>query len=157
MAISVFTETTEQSATPSRGWILYDGECQFCLGWVRRMEPILAPRGFAFLPLQTRWVRAFLSLPEEELLGEMRVIFRNGHNRRNGQAFGGADAIVELAKHVWWGWPLVVLAQIPIARRLLRARYRAIAARRYCVNGSCALPLRRDSESKNTPEGGIHT
>jgi hypothetical protein len=112
------------------------------------MKPVLAPRGFAFVPLQTPWVRAFFHLPEDELLSEMRVVFstgdnwRDGQNERVGRAFGGADAIVELAKHVWWAWPLVALAQIPRARRLLRAGYRAVAARRYCVNGTCAVASR---------------
>jgi predicted DCC family thiol-disulfide oxidoreductase YuxK len=169
MAISVFTEITEERAADLRGWVLYDGECQFCLGWVRRMKPIFAPRGFAFLPLQTPWVRAFFDLPEAELLSEMRVVFNkfndfhNGndehtaHNECAGRAFGGVDAIVELAKHVWWAWPLVALAQIPIARDFLRARYRAIAARRYCVNGACAVPVRESgfrSHSDPEPQSG---
>jgi predicted DCC family thiol-disulfide oxidoreductase YuxK len=161
MAISVFTEITDAKTHPIRGWVLYDGECQFCLGWVRRMTPVLAPRGFAFLPLQTLWVRAFLHLPEEELLGEMRVLLRDGGDGRDeqnecaGQAFGGADAILELAKHVWWAWPLAAVAQIQTVRNLLRAGYRAVAARRYCVNGRCSLPPRGNSQSKSTPEGGI--
>src|ERR1700719_2375474 len=146
MAISISTETTEAGTRPSRGWILYDGECQFCLGWTRRMKPILAPRGFAFLPLQTPWVRAFFHLPEAELLSEMRVVFSKLDNFKTGndgrsdcvaQSLGGADAIVELAKHVWWAWPLVAFAQIPGTRRLLRTRYRAIAEWRYCVDGRC--------------------
>ena len=160
MAISVSTEITEEKAADLRGWVLYDGECQFCLGWVRRMKPVLAPRGFAFLPLQTPWVRAFFDLPEAELLSEMRVVFNNFHHRNStgaGRAFGGADAIVELAKHVWWAWPLVAVVQIPFAGNFLRARYRAIAARRYCANGACAVPRRRNSENTNTHEGGIRT
>jgi hypothetical protein len=109
------------------------------------MKPVLEPRGFAFLPLQTPWVRAFFHLPAGELLREMRVITNGGkggrdeHTEVSGLAFGGADAIVELAKHVWWAWALVALAQIPGARKLLRAAYRAVASRRYCVNGRCAL------------------
>jgi predicted DCC family thiol-disulfide oxidoreductase YuxK len=163
MTISVSTEITEGSVA-GRGWVLYDGDCQFCVGWVRRMKPVLAPRGFAFLPLQTPWVRAFFNLPEAELLGEMRVVFgefenfndgHNGHSDCIRQAFGGANAIIELAKHVWWAWPLVAIAQIPGARRFFRAAYRAIAARRYCANGACAVPRRENSQNTNTPEGGI--
>src|SRR5271154_476805 len=157
MAISVSTEITEEKAASIRGWILYDGGCQFCIGWVRRMKPIFVPRGFEFLPLQTPWVRAFFNLPEAELLSEMRVVFnnnsKNGNSGRVGQTFGGADAIVELAKHVWWAWPLVAVAQIPIARNFLRARYRAIAAQRYCMNGACAVPVRESGlRSHRDPE-----
>src|SRR5271168_5266353 len=150
MNISVSTEITEGNVTGRRGWVLYDGDCQFCLGWVRRMKPILVPRGFEFLPLQTPWVRAFFHLPEAELLSEMRVVFNTINNRNNEnsacqRSFGGADAVIELAKHVWWAWPLAALAQIPIARNFLRERYRAIAARRYCANGACAVPRRENS------------
>jgi predicted DCC family thiol-disulfide oxidoreductase YuxK len=118
---------------PSQGWVLFDGDCQFCRRWIARMEPILTPRGFAFLPLQTRWVRTFLGLPENGLLAEMRLLLRNG------ETCGGADAIVALAKYVWWGWPLVALAQVPGARRALRAAYRRVAARRYCLSDACTV------------------
>jgi len=163
MAISVSTEVTEKNGAGHRGWVLYDADCQFCVGWVRRMKPIFVPRGFEFLPLQTSWVRAFFHLPEAELLSEMRVVFNNSNNGSNenrgrvGQTFGGADAIAELARCVWWARPMVAITQIPGARRLFRASYRAIAARRYCANGACALPRRGNSRNTNTHEGGIRT
>lgn len=140
--ISVNTERTECRLKPGpskslsqrfRGWILFDADCQFCLAWVRLLSPIFSPRAFVFLPLQTPWVRAFFQLPEEKLLGEMRLLTRNR------EAFGGADAIIELAKQVWWAWPLVVFGHLPGARPLLRAGYRAIAARRHCLNNSCSI------------------
>ena len=146
MHISVFTEITDTSsaghgcrncgddAAPQVGWVLYDGECEFCRGIVRRIRGILTPRGFAFLPLQTPWVRAAFDLPERELLSEMRVLVRTG------EKFGGADAILVLAGTIWWAWPVVVLARIPGARRLLGSAYRYVAARRYCVAGACDIP-----------------
>ena len=96
------------------------------------MEPVLGPRGFSSLALQTPWVRALLHLPEEELLSEMRVLLLDG------EMFGGADAIVALARYAWWGWPLVAIAHAPGVRRLLRAAYRRVAAQRYCAGGACA-------------------
>ena len=155
MPISVHTETTDDDtiasrrsiscdpAAPSRGWILYDGECQFCSNWVRRTRPIVGPRGFAFAPLQTPWVRASFPLPQDQLLVEMRVLLRAG------KSFGGVDAIIELAKYVWWAWPLVALAQIPGMHRALRVAYRKIAARRRCRDGSCGVP----SEIRNKSYG----
>jgi hypothetical protein len=95
---------------------------------------VFEPRGFAFLPLQTPWVRVEFNLPEQELLAEMRLLMRNG------EKFGGADAIPVLAKFVWWAWPVVVFAQIPGARRFLRAVYRYVAARRYCIARICSIP-----------------
>ncbi len=58
----------------------------------------------------------------------------------DGKILGGADAVIELAGQIWWGWPLWALAQIPGSRPLLRALYRGIAARRYCVGGGCQRP-----------------
>jgi len=113
------------------------------------MEPVLGPRGFGFLALQTPWVRALLHLPEEQLLDEMRVLLLDG------EMFGGADAIVALARYVWWGWPLVAIAHVPGARRLLRAAYRWVAARRYCTSGTCSA--RRGFHNSTAGRGGRFT
>ena len=147
--ISVSTEITDAASKPSRGWVLFDGDCQFCRRWVDRMDPILAPRGFVFLPLQTPWVRAFFHFPENQLLGEMRVLLRNG------ETHGGADAIIALAKYVWWGWPLVALAQVAGMRRAFRAAYRRVAARRHCLTGACSVGRDTNLPMPSTSEGGI--
>jgi predicted DCC family thiol-disulfide oxidoreductase YuxK len=131
--ISVYTEMSEADRRPSAGWILFDGNCQFCRSCVRRLKPIFEPRGFAFLPLQTPWVRAFFRMPEDRLLSEMRVLLRSGETN------GGADAVIALAKHVLWAWPLVIAAYIPGVLRLLRALYRYIATRRSCLSGACSI------------------
>jgi lipase maturation factor 1 len=143
MEISVSTEITDEDRKPSRGWVLFDGDCQFCRRWVARIEPVLAPRGFVFLSLQTPWVRNFFHLPEDQLLGEMRVLLRNG------QTYGGADAIIALAKYVWWSWPLVALVHIPGVRRALRAAYRRVAARRHCINGACSASIQVQPSQQN--------
>jgi lipase maturation factor 1 len=147
--ISVVTEMTDATTMPSQGWVLFDGDCQFCRRWVTRMEPILAPRGFVFLPLQTPWVRAFFHFPENQLLGEMRVLLRNG------ETYGGADAIIALARYVWWAWPLVALAQVPGVRRAIRAAYRRVAARRLCLSGACSVGRDTNLPVPPTGEGGL--
>lgn len=131
--ISVSTEMND-GTTPTRGRVLFDGECPFCRSWVRRLEPILGPRGFAFVPLQTPWVREYFHLPEDQLLSEMQVLLRTG------QTYGGADAIIALAKYVWWAWPFALVSQLPGVRHALRAAYRHVAARRYCAAGACSIP-----------------
>ena len=141
MQSSVFTEITDNPppvlsrppSDPRRGWILFDAECNFCRSIVSRTYSVFAPRGFAFLPLQTPWVRTVFHLPYEKLLSEMRVLTRNG------EKFGGADAIPLLARYVWWAWPLVAFAHLPGARHLLRVAYRFVASRRYCISGTCSV------------------
>ena len=147
--ISVSAEITDATSKPSRGWVLFDGDCQFCRRWVDRIEPILAPRGFVFLPLQTPWVRAFFHFPENQLLGEMRVLLRNG------EIHGGADAVIALARYVWWGWPLVAFAQVPGVRRALRAAYRRVAARRHCLSDACSVGRDTNLPVPPTSQGGI--
>lgn len=145
---SVSTETNEIRPGSFRGWVLFDGECPFCRRWARRLHPLLAPRGFLFLPLQVPWVRAHFHLSEEELLGEMRVLLRDG------EAFGGADAMLHLARYIWWARPLVMLAKIPGVCRLLRDAYRFIAARRECHSGTCVVMRPSPLESMTQQEGG---
>ena len=124
---SVLTEITESvEATPPHGWIFYDAACRSCAGLAARFSDVFAQRGFTFAPLQEKWVQQTLGLSEAEALQEMRVLTRDG------RALAGADAIVFLARQVWWMWPLGWLARLPGARALLRKVYRWFAAHRHC-------------------------
>lgn len=76
-----------------------------------------------------------MGVSDAELLSELRLL------RADGRCLGGAEAIVDIARHVWWGWPLVAFARWPGARRLLAAGYRWVANRR----GSCAIPARQQA------------
>ena len=51
----------------------------------------------------------------------------------DGQSFSGADALIFLARRIWWAWPLAVVALIPGVRSLLRRAYGYYASRR-CVD-----------------------
>ena len=128
------TEMTDKDAKqPTAGWVCYDGECAFCVRWLRRTESHLLRRGFDFVPLQATWVRAKLNVPEVELLNEMRVILPDN------RILGGSDAVVVLARYIWWLWPLWFASKIPGAMPLLRAGYRFIAKNRHCENDKCEI------------------
>ncbi len=130
--ISLSSEMTDAKGRRARaGWVFFDGQCSFCLTWVRRFGPFLEPRGFALAPLQDPRVQVLLGLPPEQLLLEMRVLTPEGRQ------YGGADAFIFLARHVWWGWPLYALAKVPGMRGILRAGYRWVAARRQCASAAC--------------------
>jgi predicted DCC family thiol-disulfide oxidoreductase YuxK len=133
----VNTEITEYTSRPPiHGWVLYDGECSLCISLARRFDSLLLSRGFRLTPLQTPWVRERLSFQAGAPFTEMGLLTTDG------RAFGGADAIVEIARRIWWGRPFFVLAQIPGARPVLRAGYRRIADRRHCLGGACRMPRR---------------
>lgn len=109
------------------GSILYDANCRLCRDLMRRFTKTFTSRCFVFSPLQ-------LELRPGERPREMRV------RTTDGLDYGGADAVLFLARFVWWGWPLRWFAKLPAAKQLLRRIYCEIASRRTCDNGACLLP-----------------
>jgi len=121
---SVNTEITDNGgATRPNACVLYDGACPMYTRLARRFAPVLGRRQFDLAPLQTPWVRARLGLGSDELLREMRL------HTGDGQIFGGADALVQIARAIWWAWPFYAMMQLPGARPLLRLGYRCVANR----------------------------
>jgi alginate O-acetyltransferase complex protein AlgI len=88
-------------------------------------------RGFRLASLQTAWVRERLQMPPNAPIEEMKLLLANGGT------LGGADALVEIARHIWWAWPVTAFAGLPGGLRLLRMFYRRFAANRYCLGGRC--------------------
>ena len=80
-----------------------------------------------------RLVYLRLGVPDERLLAEMRLRLRDG------KVFGGAAAVVEIARRIWWAWPLWALSRLPGAMRPMHATYRWIARHRTCPNGACGI------------------
>jgi alginate O-acetyltransferase complex protein AlgI len=128
---------TERTAEAVKGWVLYDGGCSLCTGLVARFGAMLRRHRFDLAPLQTTWVHQRLGLTVNEPLAEMKLLTADG------RVFGGADALVQIARRIWWTWPLFALACIPGAMILIRVSYRWIAANRNCLNGRCRIPLRK--------------
>jgi predicted DCC family thiol-disulfide oxidoreductase YuxK len=122
-SISVNTEITDINART--GLIFYDGECALCAGWARRFERELRAAGFGLATLPNRQAGAAVA--------EMVVLTPEGRR------FGGADAIVQIARRLWWAWPLFALAHAPGAMPALHAAYRRLAANRHCLGGACRV------------------
>jgi len=87
-----------------RGWICFDRDCTICTSLARRFRRTFEKRGFGLAALQDPRVAALLALPPDQVLQEMRVITTTG------EIHGGAEAIVYLAKQVWWAWPIFAVA-----------------------------------------------
>jgi predicted DCC family thiol-disulfide oxidoreductase YuxK len=115
------------------GEIFYDGECPFCVSCVRRFERVLRRHRFSLLPLQSPGAASWLVVAPENLLDEMRLRLRDG------QVLGGADALMEIARRIWWAWPLWAVSRLPGAMQLFRAAYRLFARNRACVGNACAI------------------
>ena len=130
-------ETAPPCGGSFRGWILYDGACRSCTASARRFDKIFRRRGFLFLPLQTNWVIKRLALEPGAHLEEMCVLTSDGRD------IGGADAVIFLARQIWWTRPFAVLARMSGMHRLLDRGYRWIAAHRGCNHLACDVKRRR--------------
>ena len=116
--------------------MLYDADCRFCTDTAIRLAPLLHRHGLTPAPLQTPGLRERAGLKAGEPLVEMKLLVGDS-------VFGGADAIVQIVRRIWWAWPLYVLSFVPGARPLFHRLYRSIADRRNCVSGRCDLRATR--------------
>ncbi len=123
-------------ATGPAGWVYYDGECRLCRAWAERLRETLAKHRFHLLPLQSPDAARQLRIGNPTRSGEMKLRLADG------TILGGADALIEIARRVWWGRPLWVVSRLPGIMAVLRAGYRLLAANRLCANGVCLITHR---------------
>jgi predicted DCC family thiol-disulfide oxidoreductase YuxK len=135
--ISLANEYTDSKGKHARGWLFFDAECGFCTRLARWLAPILQRRGLATAPLQDPRVGALLGTSRSELLRELRFVLSDG------QQYGGADAVLAIAREIWWGRPLVWLSKIPGTPRAMHASYRWVAAKLSCATASAACSVSR--------------
>jgi len=134
--ITLVDKLTDRKGRQARGWLFFDAECGFCTHIARWLAPILARRGLGVAPLQDPRVSALLGMSGNELLKELRFLLSDGRN------YGGARAVVEVAREIWWAKPFVWLAGLPGMMHVLEAGYKRIAARRGCVAETCEVRTR---------------
>jgi predicted DCC family thiol-disulfide oxidoreductase YuxK len=121
--------------------VFYDAECRLCVAGATRLSGVLARRHIDLVPLQSPGASALLGVPEEQLLVEMRLRLRDG------TVLGGAAAVAEIARRIWWASPLWVISRLPGAMRPMNAVYRWIARNRTCLNGACSVETKRRSSA----------
>ncbi|MGB2665265.1 MAG: DCC1-like thiol-disulfide oxidoreductase family protein [Candidatus Acidiferrum sp.] len=132
--ISLASEYTDTKGRHAKGWLFFDADCNFCTRLARWLAPILARRGFAVAPLQDPRVSALLGLSQQERLRELRLLLSDGLH------YGGAEAVVAVARQIWWAQPLVWLTHLPGAKNLLRNGYCWVAVHRSCTTSACLGP-----------------
>ena len=131
--LSLSNDYTDTKGRHANGFLFFDADCVFCTKIARRLQPILQRRNLAVAPLQDPRVATLLGLSHENLMREMHLLMSDGTR------YGGADAVVALARQIWWAAPLVWLSKIPGVMTLLRAGYRNIARNRSCAAAACAI------------------
>jgi predicted DCC family thiol-disulfide oxidoreductase YuxK len=132
LSISVITEIPDNKVIERlRGCVFYDGHCAVCMRLAEQSRRLLRRQRIDLAPLQTGGLAPRLGVPTDNLLKEMRFLTKAGG------VFGGAEAVVQIARRTWWGWPLFALSRVPGVMRALRCLYRWIAGRRNCGDGVC--------------------
>ncbi|MFZ0819788.1 MAG: DUF393 domain-containing protein [Candidatus Acidiferrales bacterium] len=129
--ISLASEFTDAKGRHARGWLFYDRDCGFCTRTAMWLAPALAKRGIAIAPLQDPRVGELLGLSDEALLVEMQVLLADDAD--SGRQYGGADAVVALAREIWWARPILWFSKLPGGMRALGAGYRWVASHRKCA------------------------
>jgi predicted DCC family thiol-disulfide oxidoreductase YuxK len=132
--ISLSNEYTDTKSRHAKGWLFFDADCRFCTKIARQLAPILESRGLALAPLQDPRVAPLLGLSNENLMREIHLLMSDG------EQYAGADAVVALARQIWWASPLVWLSEIPGMMHVMRSAYRLVAANRNCSATNCAVP-----------------
>jgi predicted DCC family thiol-disulfide oxidoreductase YuxK len=135
--ISLASELTDGKGRHARGWLFYDAECNFCTSFARCLAGPLCRRKLAVAPLQDPRVVALLGVPRSELMRAIRFVLSDGRH------YVGAEALLALARELWWARPLAWAARVPGATRAIRAANNWTAQHRRCSSHLCL------SESRN--------
>jgi predicted DCC family thiol-disulfide oxidoreductase YuxK len=131
--ITLADEFTDRKERTARGWLFFDAECRFCTRIARWLDPVLRRRGLGVAPLQDPRVSALLGMSGRELLKELRFLMSDGTHA------GGANAVLAVAREIWWAHPLIWLAALPGMMSVLDTAYRWVAARRGCSSEWCEV------------------
>ncbi len=116
-----------------KGWVLYDGMCGFCSWWIPFWRKTINKTGYDTAPLQAKWVREKLNLPEDLLNKDIVLLFSDGRK------LVGADAYIYGMKTVWWSSPVGLLLSIPPFRQLTWLFYKLFNRDRFLVSRVCHL------------------
>lgn len=116
-----------------RGQIFYDASCGLCSASYRRFGPLTERRGYRWIPVQEPRARELLGLDEGQLPEELKLLTTGG------RMLGGADALLHVARTIWWAWPAWALAHFPGVKPAMRAVYRRIARRRHNISRACGI------------------
>ena len=117
-----------------RGTIGYDAYCPVCLSTMARWREVFTLRGFVWVPLHDAYWLGRLGLHPGETPGEIQLELAGG------RLLSGADAVMWLARRVWWLSPLGLIGWLPGVRRLTQWAYAWVARNRYCLGDVCTLP-----------------
>ena len=116
---------------PNADVVIFDGQCNFCSGQVRRLKRWDGRDRLCYLSLHDPQVQQIHpGLSHEQLMEEMFVV-----ERQTGKARGGAEAVRYLSRRLPKMWFLAPLLHFPFSLGIWKWLYRQIAKRRYRISG----------------------
>jgi alginate O-acetyltransferase complex protein AlgI len=127
------TEIIDKNVSNTNGVIFFDAACGPCSASARRLNRIVGKRGFVFLPLQDPSATELTHLTPDELRREMTLRLRDG------RVLGGIDAVLHLARRVFWARPLAWLGDTRWLRPILERAYARFARNRSRLSRACPI------------------
>ena len=122
----------DPDAYPDRDVVLFDGECNFCRDQVQTLRRMDRGGRLAFLSLHDpRVAERYPNLSHDRLMSEMVVVDREGND------YGGSEAVKYLSRRLPMLWPAMPILHLPGTAGLWRWAYGQIAKRRYKLAGKC--------------------
>jgi predicted DCC family thiol-disulfide oxidoreductase YuxK len=113
-------------------WVFYDSECPMCSNLTHNAKKLTAGQGLGFASLHSDWVKEKIK-DVKEPLKEMLIL------KPDGNIIGGADAMVHLARKIWFTRPIYWIYQIPGMKFVYKPVYAFIAKNRYCISKVCRI------------------
>lgn len=129
-------------------WVLYDGECGFCSGWVEFWKPVLERRRITIAALQEPWIIERLHMQLTDLLADILLLYPCG------ELVSGADVYLQVTRRIWWVWPFYALFSLPGFNWLLHIGYQWFNRNRYRISRACRLAHGRGSMSAHDEDRG---
>jgi len=122
-------------------WVFYDGECPFCVGWVKFLLDRDGENRLRFAALQGNWATAFFEEQGMPHPGLERIAAWDGDRLHLGTA--AISAIGGALSGIWRG--IRYLERLPEGMR--EGLYRFVARHRYRLMGrygTCWIPKTED-------------
>src|ERR1700735_4095748 len=106
------------ASPPPKPLLVYDGDCNFCMLWVRRWQQITGGAVDCLPSQDPRIASNFPEIPPENFTGSVQLI------EPDGMVYSGAKAVFRsLAKNPRWQWPLHIYENVPVLAKLSETTY----------------------------------
>ena len=116
----------------AKEWVFYDSACPMCSNLTAVAKQQTAGQGVGFASLHTDWVKN-KTKDVADPMKEMLILTPEG------KLLSGAEAMVHLARKIWFTRPLYWIYQIPGMKWIYKPVYAFVAKNRYRISKMLGL------------------